>query len=326
MYVYFNNQGVLTTSIPHGEPVRQGNWINLYACLPINFYSSKGEDKSNWLAIISTFYSNGTLGATDVLSTTTSENLIQVFRKNNDSEATYDLKDNHPYITYYFRLSPDQITKFSGKVQAKIVLAKDSENIINLGVINIFVEKILGDQEEKNNVFGDIINKIQDIYAICASKEDKANKITSWSDIPSNEKYPAESLVKNYVDINDNEYNLSPQQAYDRLKNYSTIADGNNSYSPQAAYNNLRNLIDTTEEIWYEPTTEPDVQRYKTWVSDTEINIQASPLVSIMSVREQPLGDISIDENQPNEASQNLIEQEEEQPVGNIVIDENQPV
>ena len=173
-----------------------------------------------------------------------------------------------------------------------------------------------------------MIKQVRDISLEMALKEDKSNKINSWSDEPSSEKYPAESLIKNYVDIADNEYSLSPQQAYDRLKNYSTITDGNNSYSPQAAYNNLKTAIETTEEIWYDPTTEPNVERYKTWVSGVEIDIEEDNNIEVNLLRTQPVGNISIDENQPNGVSNTPIGDNNEpaQPVGNISIDENQPV
>ena len=329
MYIYFNNQGTLTTNIPHGEPVRQGNILNVYACLPINFYSSKQEDKDNWYAEITTVLPNNNQGVNSLLSLTESNNLMKLFRKTNDSEITYDLKDNAPYLIYHFKLTSEQATIVPGKLQLKIKLKKiSSTDFINLGAVTVFVEKVLGDHEQKGNPYGDLIRQVRDISAEVLLKENKSNKINSWSSTPSEEKYPSESLIKNYVDISDQEYSLSPQEAYNRLKGYIQVNDGNNTYFPQAAYDRLKLAIETTEEIWYEPTTEPNIERYKTWVSGVEINFEEEPSIISSVLQTQPVGDILIDENQPDEVLDVPVERNDEptQPVGDIIIDENQPV
>lgn len=106
MYVYFDKKGTLTTIIPHGETIRQGNDIHLTVCFDKNYDRFKsnmtvrakmrGED--NW-SVAYTF----------------SNPHIITFKKLFDSEMTYDLQDNTQYVAYDIKLPYATSTNVYGK-------------------------------------------------------------------------------------------------------------------------------------------------------------------------------------------------------------------
>ena len=106
MYVYFDKKGTLTTIIPHGETIRQGNDIHLTVCFDKNYDRFKsnmtvrakmrGED--NW-SVAYTF----------------SNPHIITFKKLFDSEMTYDLQDNTQYVAYDIKLPYATSTNIYGK-------------------------------------------------------------------------------------------------------------------------------------------------------------------------------------------------------------------
>lgn len=106
MYVYFDKKGTLTTIIPHGETIRQGNDIHLTVCFDKDYDRFKsnitvrakmrGED--NW-SVAYTF----------------SNPHIITFKKLFDSEMTYDLQDNTQYVAYDIKLPYATSTNVYGK-------------------------------------------------------------------------------------------------------------------------------------------------------------------------------------------------------------------
>lgn len=106
MYIYFDKKGTLTTTIPHGETIRQGNDIHLTVCFDKNYdrfrsnitvrTKMRGED--NW-SVAYTF----------------SNPHIITFKKLFDSEMTYDLQDNTQYVAYDIKLPYATSTNVYGK-------------------------------------------------------------------------------------------------------------------------------------------------------------------------------------------------------------------
>lgn len=150
MYLYFNKEGILTTSIPHGEPVRQGSFLNIYVCLDVDFFEDDIDRKKHALNIELTL-PTGVIGTTNCVPEI--EPSIQTFRKTSDSEVTYDLIDGAPYWTYYFRFSPETSTNYHGVLKANISIKSTYEDEygdvleidrVQFGETQIFVEKTFG--------------------------------------------------------------------------------------------------------------------------------------------------------------------------------------
>lgn len=150
MYLYFNKEGILTTSIPHGEPVRQGGFLNLYVCFDVDFFENDIDRKNHSINVELTL-PTGIIGTTKCIPE--KEPSIQVFRKTSDSELTYDLVDGFPYWTYHFKFTPETSTTYHGLVKANISIVKTYEDEygdvmeidrVQFGETQIFVEKTFG--------------------------------------------------------------------------------------------------------------------------------------------------------------------------------------
>ena len=227
MYVYFNNEGVLKTTIPHGEPVRQGSNLNLYICLEPDFFTSKNENIEDWTVNVDLILPNEKIGTTKLL-TTKVNNIPEtiIFQKTNDSEVTYDLKNGKDYLCYEFSFTPETSTVYAGTLIAAISLIKIdmvdgvviSKDTKYFGNANIFVEKTFGYGkrivDESSLHYQNLVDQINDLNIKKATKEelkeglekkeDKANK-TDDINVNTNEassiKYPSEKGLAKALDL-----------------------------------------------------------------------------------------------------------------------------
>lgn len=227
MYVYFNNEGVLKTTIPHGEPVRQGSNLNLYICLEPDFFTSKNENIEDWTVNVDLILPNEKIGTTKLL-TTKVNNIPEtiIFQKTNDSEVTYDLKNGKDYLCYEFSFTPETSTVYAGTLIAAISLIKIdmvdgvviSKDTKYFGNANIFVEKTFGYGkrivDESSLHYQNLVDQINDLNIKKATKEelkeglekkeDKANK-TDDINVNTNEassiKYPSEKGLAKALEL-----------------------------------------------------------------------------------------------------------------------------
>ena len=227
MYVYFNNEGVLKTTIPHGEPVRQGSNLNLYICLETDFFTSKNENIEDWTVNVDLILPNEKIGTTKLL-TTKVNNIPEtiIFQKTNDSEVTYDLKNGKDYLCYEFSFTPETSTVYAGTLIAAISLIKIdmvdgvviSKDTKYFGNANIFVEKTFGYGkrivDESSLHYQNLVDQINDLNIKKATKEelkeglekkeDKANK-TDDINVNTNEsssiKYPSEKGLAKALEL-----------------------------------------------------------------------------------------------------------------------------
>lgn len=156
MYLYFNKNGDLTTKIPHGEIVRQGNSIDLYICFPLEFSQNLEEYKINVEFIKPASSIPFTLEA-DYIGK-------KEFYKLKDSEVTFDLIDGKKYHTFYLKCS--NVTVDSGILRINFSLKKDEEEFF-LESTEIFIEKTIGfnknDTTIDNDEFEYLKNKIEEL-------------------------------------------------------------------------------------------------------------------------------------------------------------------
>ena len=144
MYLYFNKQGVLTTVIPHGEPVRQGSYLNISVCLDLDTFST--EDSAKYGCRVELSFPNEKLGTHSIdLDGAEQEEFV----KTDDSEITYDLVPGQDYWVYKFRFTPEQSTFNAGKVTANVSFGRynleqnpsEIEDVQYAGSAEIFIEK-----------------------------------------------------------------------------------------------------------------------------------------------------------------------------------------
>lgn len=140
MYLYFNKQGKLTTAIPHGEPVRQGNMLNLYVCLDKDFFSSKNYNPEDWIMQVETKLADGEPGQLLIASAENGPTLFK-FNKLIDSEVVYDLIPGKIYYRYEFKIDYEYSTKVAGVMETQISICSLDQAINYFGVAEIFVER-----------------------------------------------------------------------------------------------------------------------------------------------------------------------------------------
>lgn len=152
MYIYFNEQGILTTQILHGEsPVRQGSSFDIYVLFET---TERIEDKV--LSIQFKRPGEQTFGTEYFLS---NNYLGEIeFNKLNDKEITYDLIDGKKYKTYKFTVDVNTyVTAKFGNTEALITVYQETDleqepseeyqtirEIKTKGLVNIYIEKTFG--------------------------------------------------------------------------------------------------------------------------------------------------------------------------------------
>ena len=179
MYLYFNQEGDLTTNIPHGEILRQGSFLNITVCLDLDFFYNKEENQEDWKVNMQLGLPNGVKSTTKIVS----DFSIEVFRKTNDSEITYDLIDGREYYMYKFKFTPEQATFLAGKLEIYTSLVKyvaildqygvstgqfSEEEIMYNGLAIAYVEKIFGFGmrnivDESNLHYNNLVAQINEI-------------------------------------------------------------------------------------------------------------------------------------------------------------------
>lgn len=181
MYIYFDNQGKQKAVIPHGEVPREGADLNIYVCLPYDFWTSKGKTDGNFSKTLELIYPDKTISvAMYPESNLGEEKKFEgedfTFFKMYACEPTYDFMEGGLYLRYQWKLSGDEVK--AGKITAIIKFESNSETIIN-GSVQIFVEKTYSESkrliaEEVAIKYDDIIGEINKVNT---SKVDKTAKI-----------------------------------------------------------------------------------------------------------------------------------------------------
>lgn len=168
MYLYFNREGILTTSIPHGSPVRQGSSLEIVVCLDhCSDIISSHDNKKLYNCDIELVFPNGERGTAQAITAEPPQ--CKQFRKTKDSEITYDLVDGRYYWTYTFKFTPEQATAYPGILEANVsmheLVITESEEYEETGVnyygtAKIFVERTLGDASITEDLSVDHYNNI----------------------------------------------------------------------------------------------------------------------------------------------------------------------
>ena len=180
MILYFNKFGELTTSIPHGEPVRQGNNINLYVYLDVDFFETDEDIETHKINIEFTMPKNGAVSSVPQIMQFQG---IKQFKKITDSEIIYDLVNNREYLCYYSLVQSGISTVYPGNLIANVSIVNtenaestEVKDVRYTGSAQIFVERTFGSTQRVSDVssshYQQLLNQLNNFVA---QKEDRAN-------------------------------------------------------------------------------------------------------------------------------------------------------
>lgn len=149
MYLYFNEQGVLTTQIPHGEIVRQSGTFTMHFAFEIDY------DFVNRYSLTINFKRPGekVFGNTYYVPVKDKPQ-PQIFKKIKSNEITYSFIEGQEYVFYDFICdSTIGASERTGDVEAVVrILDKNSldkneekvKSVITQGLVTFHVERTFG--------------------------------------------------------------------------------------------------------------------------------------------------------------------------------------
>ena len=130
MFLYFNHQGELTTSIPHGEIPRQGNPLSVYVAVDKAFFKNKNPNTPlGWALKVAV------VSETEMAESFPMTYLgLEIFKKKNGSEITYDLVENTPYHMYYQKIPAEYSTAEFG--DKRLIVSFYRKQLLNDGTFS----------------------------------------------------------------------------------------------------------------------------------------------------------------------------------------------
>lgn len=137
MYILFNEDWTVSTVIPHGQVVRQGNGFDIYMCF-------QKKAKFSNLTPFAYFVINGT----EVLKSHSDEEKLVLFTKDYINEATFGFKEGESYICYHMWIEND-VTVNYGLLRANLKIV-DRNGVERTSPIVINVQKTFGSADIQN--------------------------------------------------------------------------------------------------------------------------------------------------------------------------------
>lgn len=174
MWIYFNDNGQVITSIPHGETIKQGGSFNVYVAFNKSYFQNligkeallyTSEELINWI--------NANIGATFTFEDFADQYPfaeLKKFEKIKDNESICMLKDGESYVVFHYKGLPNE-TELYGDFTLVFRLANVTRNSANeviehevyiQGPINIYVEATYGYKPISTNVSKEQIDILLD--------------------------------------------------------------------------------------------------------------------------------------------------------------------
>ena len=160
MYIYFNSLKQLSTSIPHGQTIRQGDAFDLYVLFDKGYVEQENiatlflsfQRKSDSSPTL--FYKAVQVNGDDFYS--------EIFQKEYDGEATFGLLEGVEYDVFHFSLD-NSLTSDYGEL--KIGFSRDAVNIPSLDN-SLFFSTVSLNVEENISAYTGEVPVSADEYAI----------------------------------------------------------------------------------------------------------------------------------------------------------------
>ena len=197
MYLYFKNDGTLTTQITHGQIPRQGSNLNIYALVSTDFFMENGDASvGDWIASIEIINKNGQsllTTSSNVLPSMTFDGLV-TFQKSNNSEVTYDLVDDEDYYGYSFTVLNEDypsVTAQPGDILVGITfvnLNDQSKNVV-CGESTIYIEPVLNEIYLKPVITPDQYNELKALIQVLQGYLNNVVTVTTDQTITGNKTF-----------------------------------------------------------------------------------------------------------------------------------------
>ena len=185
MWVYFNDNGQVITSIPHGETIKQGGSFNVYVAFNKSYFQNligkesilyTSEELINWI--------NANICATFTFEEYADQYPfaeLKKFEKIKDNESICMLRDNETYVVFHYKGLPNETELYGdfelifrlARVTRDLSCRQDSwEHICNSvtehevcvqGPINIYIESTYGYKPISTNVSKEQIDILLDV-------------------------------------------------------------------------------------------------------------------------------------------------------------------
>lgn len=185
MWVYFNDNGQVITSIPHGENIKQGGSFNVYVAFNKSYFQNligkesilyTSEELINWI--------NANIGATFTFEDYADQYPfaeLKKFEKIKDNESVCMLKDGENYVVFHYKGLPNETelygdftlvfrlanvtreTNSSNKNWEEVRSSVIEHEVYIQGPINVYIEATYGYKPISTNVSKEQIDILLDV-------------------------------------------------------------------------------------------------------------------------------------------------------------------
>lgn len=185
MWVYFNDNGQVITSIPHGENIKQGGSFNVYVAFNKSYFQNligkesilyTSEELINWI--------NANIGATFTFGDYADQYPfaeLKKFEKIRENESVCMLKDGESYVVFHYKGLPNETelygdftlvfrlanvtreTNSSNKNWEEVRSSVIEHEVYIQGPINVYIEATYGYKPISTNVSKEQIDILLDV-------------------------------------------------------------------------------------------------------------------------------------------------------------------
>lgn len=201
MYLYYNNNGTLTTQITHGQIPRQGSNLNIVAMVSLDFFEANGDASvGDWFATIQIINENGQdlINGVAVMI----REGVTTFTKANNSEVTYDLVNDEDYYAFSFGALIDSfpnVTAHPGNIKVGITFNNSNYPLKKVvgGEATIYVEPVLDEIYLNPVITPGQYNELKELIQTLQGYLDNVVTLTTDQTITGNKTFTENIVVDN---------------------------------------------------------------------------------------------------------------------------------
>lgn len=201
MYLYYNNDGTLTTQLTHGQIPRQGSNLNIVAMVSLDFFKTNGDASvGDWYATIQIVNENGQ-DLINGVAVMTREG-VTTFTKANNSEVTYDLVNDEDYYAFSFGALIDSfpnVTAQPGNIKVGITFNNSNYPLKKVvgGEATIYIEPVLDEIYLNPVITPGQYNELKELIQTLQGYLDNVVTLTTDQTITGNKTFTENVVVDN---------------------------------------------------------------------------------------------------------------------------------
>lgn len=201
MYLYYNNDGTLTTQLTHGQIPRQGSNLNIVAMVSLDFFKTNGDASvGDWYATIQIVNENGQdlINGVAVMK----REGVTTFTKANNSEVTYDLVNDEDYYAFSFGALIDSfpnVTAQPGNIKVGITFNNSNYPLKKVvgGEATIYIEPVLDEIYLNPVITPGQYNELKELIQTLQGYLDNVVTLTTDQTITGNKTFTENVVVDN---------------------------------------------------------------------------------------------------------------------------------